>query len=278
MAGSAGHSAGSTPKRSLRDHPWLAIIALVASLATISTFVWKIVDAVGADSRQLPGGGSTSVQSAPHQPTGNPSSRGGPGTSSSTSSVRTGMCANAAFAVVDCGVAHRYEVAQDVNQPCTSKAITQYLGGNPDIDIPFVSWQLITLGSSKACAVSSISNPQVVGSVKDVLSTSDADGFRRCRDTLLVTKDVACNVAHTGEYVGVPSGMVPNQAQCSAAAETYMNTTLQRTFPSLVVDALTPVDVSDPRPRCLISVRGDNVLLASLRNLGPKTVPEQPRQ
>lgn len=84
---------------------------------------------------------------------------------------------------------------------------------------------------------------------------------------------MGCDVPHTGELVGVPAGSVPDQAGCESAASAYLSLTFGRVSDRLKVLTLPTTDPNDGRPRCVIAVRGNEVLTASIRNLRTSALP-----
>ena len=193
---------------------------------------------------------------------------------SEVSPVSIGACLSGSGIAVPCDAVHRFEVASEAGSPCMNSALISYLGGDPALDVILVNAEThVVSPNASACVLSSVDNHDRTGSVKDVLTTPDGDQWRRCIDDRLQRKDVPCSVPHTGEYVGFSAGSAPNVAACEIAAEKYMATTMPQVSGQLDISALRTVNVNDDLPRCLISVRGDNVLTSSLRRIGANALP-----
>lgn len=203
---------------------------------------------------------------------------GGGGTESATQTLGVGDCLSAQGQVLPCSAIHRYEVIGVPGQACEQATVVGYLGGNPELDIPRVSLSPDYDGGS--CVISSADQTDWTGSVKGAFSADShnamADALRRCRDDRMAAQDVSCDQRHTGEYVGVPAGTVPGQSECVNLAAGYLNINFDRVAAELAVQALPTSDPDDGRPRCVVVVRGNNDLTASLRNVRTKELPISP--
>lgn len=148
-----------------------------------------------------------------------------------------------------------------------------YLGGNPDLDV--LRAHVVT-GADPSCLVTTADNTDLTLSIKGILDVSRGsagDSFRLCRDDRTTATDVGCNVPHTGEYVGVPAGTVPDQLGCEAAAKNYLNVSVNEVSDRLAVTPLPTSNPDDGRPRCVITVRGNQTLTGSIRNVRTNALP-----
>ena len=214
-------------------------------------------------------------------PTGLPNGGSAPGSSSSTgppntnASLAPGTCLTSSPAVVPCGATHVYEVARLAGSGCTVSAVLPYLGGDPNLDLTIATTRSIQIPGrpGSACVVTNPGGVGLSGSASDVLLGDEGSAWRRCLDSRGQPKTVSCAALHSGEYVGVPPGTVPNLQQCEAAAANYLSTPIDRVSRDLKVSSLQSGDPGDEQPRCLISVRTTDLLQTSVRNLGSSTVP-----
>jgi hypothetical protein len=155
---------------------------------------------------------------------------------------------------------------------CDAVVALGYLGGNADLDVLRARLEM----DGNVCVLSNADQVDMSNSVKGMLDVSNGlvgDAFRLCRDDRTKPTDVGCNTPHTGEYVGVPAGAVPDQQGCEAAAKAYMSVGFSEVSGDLAVLALPTADPDDGRPRCVITVRGNQVLTASIRNVRTHALP-----
>jgi hypothetical protein len=187
--------------------------------------------------------------------------------------IAVGDCLSESRQSVPCTAIHRFEVIATNAPDCNASAAISYLGGNRDLDVLRAHY---SLDASATCLVSNADDSDLVVSIKGILAVSSGsagDRFRLCRDDRTAATDVGCNVPHTGEYVGAPAGTVPNQAGCESAAKAYLNLSINVVSDQLAVNALSTSNPDDGRPRCVITVRGNQVLTASIRNLRTNALP-----
>lgn len=186
-----------------------------------------------------------------------------------------GQCLSTDTRVVPCDFTHRFEVVAAPTTKCSQGDITEYLGGDPDVDVIFVIAKPMRVSNSSVCAIANHSGTDRPGSVRNVLQAAPGSDWRRCFDSRGRRHDVPCDLPHTGEYVGMPAATAPNLRSCESAAEVYLATTLDQ-VPELKISPLPVMGPTDSRPRCLLSVRGANLLTASVRSLGPNALPLEP--
>lgn len=189
--------------------------------------------------------------------------------------AEAGECLAEGGGSVPCTAVHRFETIGAAGEPCDSAAATRYFGGNPSVDVPRVTIEM----KFGACVVSSADQNDWHEPVRDAFAADNDSGFwnelRSCVDDRLSQHAVvSCAVKHTGEYVGVAEGVVPDAEQCLAAADEYLGASLERgAKPELTAVTLMADGADDSGPQCMVAVRGNNVLTASVRNIRTRALP-----
>ena len=175
--------------------------------------------------------------------------------------------------VDSCEVAHRYEVI-DAAENCSAEVLIRYLGGDPTIEVLRATSEEVVIGNSnvQVCAVDGPTVDLSVRTVKNVLTTSGADGWRLCLDSRTNLDEISCAEPHTGEYVKPRLVSGADAVDCVALAEGYMNAPYKRVGELLRVRTVRTAS----GPDCLVEVLGRNVLTASLRDLGVSAIPREP--
>ena len=169
-----------------------------------------------------------------------------------------GGCWTAARVSVGCRATHRYEVMPGPIA-CTTKSMTEFLGGGFLVDVP-IRVRVIEWPGGR-CAVDL--GRDVHGSARNVLH-GPAPDWRTCYDSRTKTV-VRCSQPHTGEYVGTGSIGPASPRQCAEATRKYINKP-----PGSYRDKL---DVRPAGDKCLVSGRGDHLLTTTIHNLGVWPVP-----
>jgi hypothetical protein len=183
-------------------------------------------------------------------------------------------CLDASLASVDCQAQHRYELVAASVDACGPEAAVEHLGGDPQLDVVIPQAQPITIPGrdDQVCAVA-VPDTVLSAPLEDILRTPDAAAWRQCVDTRYGSELVACNAAHTGEYVG--TGGLEAGDDCTPRAEDYMNANLQRVGGRVTVETVRLDLGGTASSQCVIRVLGTEVLVDSLRNIGPRMLPLQ---
>lgn len=223
--------------------PGAAIAVGIAALVAVVLFVPRLVGGSG--------GGADAILAEPSlTASGTPT----PAPMAATA----GGCWTATRVGVDCRATHRYEVMQG-RIACTTRAMTDYLGGRFRVDVPMrvraVEWP------GERCAVDL--GRDVHGSARNVLHGPAAD-WRTCYDSRTKTV-VRCSRPHTGEYVGTGSIGPAGQQRCAVAVRSYINKA-----PASYRDEL---DIRPAGDKCLVSARGGRLLTTTVHNLGVWPIP-----
>jgi hypothetical protein len=189
--------------------------------------------------------------------------------SPSTDMLRAGQCFTAELMQTGCDVVHHWEVIA-VGDACGPEEVLAYLGGVPGIDVLNAAAEpsARTVDGQDGCLLSSHSGGALEGSVRDVLQRPEGDVWRRCIDDR-AAREITCAEPHTAEVVGPP---VTGDLDCLAQADEYAETSLARFARELSVVARGP----EGGQQCVVEVRGDNVLVRSLRHLGSAALPIEP--
>jgi hypothetical protein len=216
--------------------------------------------------------GSPFVGAAAH-PTGTPSpsvSSTAARTPATSGGAAAGDCLSAGRVVVSCAAPHRWQVLGGSAADCSARALVRYLGGlvPPDVIVTTV-----TRVGGDGCVFADPSGGDGTGSAAGVLAGPAGDRWRRCRDDRSTRTDLGCADAHTGEYVGLPAGAVPDLALCTRAAEDYMELAFDRVAGRLKVVPVAPPGAGPSDVSCRIDVLGHDVLTASLRRIGVNALP-----
>ena len=248
----------AAPRRR-RTPLWLAAAAAVV----VAAIVVAVVLSNGNGSGTGDGGGG-------NQAATDTTSAGAPAGSTApdnggSAALAVGDCVDGNGAKAPCDAAHAAEVYSDGE--CTTAALVGYLGGTPGDD-PLTS--LLTLGTADVPggAVCTVTAPaQTQASSQGVLAASAGAVWRRCTDVRGV--DVLCTKPHTTEVVFDRSEAADQSAplNCQARASAFIGKPYDQVSNDL--------DSKDDSTRCLLTVRGDNVLTDSLHGLKSSALPIQ---
>jgi hypothetical protein len=189
--------------------------------------------------------------------------------SDSSDPAVVGKCFTAAWIPTGCDAVHHWE-AIAVGGACGPAELLVYLGGVPGIDVlrSDANPEVHTVDGRNACFIGAPGGGPVEGSVRDALASPRGDVWRRCIDDR-VAREVHCAEPHTAEVIGPP---VSGELNCLAQADAYAETSVARFGLHLSVTAKG----SEGAQQCVVEVRGDNVLVRSLRNLSAGALPIEP--
>jgi|tagenome__1003787_1003787.scaffolds.fasta_scaffold20850276_2 hypothetical protein len=180
----------------------------------------------------------------------------------SPSAVTLGTCLDVEGTATACDGPHATEVF-DVANDCNMDALLRYLGGIPgqDVLVSTISPTTASIGGRDICLVSGPSGTLASRS-RDVLLNATGDAWRRCVDQ--AQREVGCSLPHKKEVVleRAPSG---EDLDCARRADAYLESPFAQHSRDL------DLEVTDGS--CVISIRGRNVLTASLRRLGAHALP-----
>ncbi len=229
-----------------------AVLALAGGVAWV---VWPDPAVPGADGT-VAAPTSTAVPGPAEDPGG-----GGVPVTGSQAPVAPGTCLDAAGVPSSCAVPHAAEVVA-TDGPCDVAALLGHLGGVVGEDVLRASVVPASraVGGVTVCVVD-VPADAPPGPARDVLLGADDDAWRRCADE--VGREVSCGRPHRTEVVAEAAGGTP--LDCRQRADSYLG----RPFDQ-VDDQLRFVPEATA---CVVEVRGDNVLVASLRRLGTGALP-----
>ena len=185
--------------------------------------------------------------------------------------LQSGTCLTKASTTVPCTAQHDFEIVAD-SKGCSAAQITGYLGGDRALDVMKLSFRLAKFAGTTYC-VADAEGPFRVDSLHGALGGPNAAYLRRCVDNLVGFKEVRCSDPHQQEYVGIGDGVAPSSAQCDQAAAAYMNLTLDRVSDHLAVQVVQDEKLDILHPRCVLQVRGSDVLTNSVRNIRTDALP-----
>lgn len=191
------------------------------------------------------------------------------GITATESDVRPGSnCLSAGGDAVTCDGPHSYEVVE-VSTGCSAPALLSYLGGDEDVDVlrPGSGSSVVQISGKPACTVTAPAGGALTLPAQDALRGSAGDAWRWC----LSQEDdasIGCSTPHDREVIG-PSGAQVGPLDCAARADRYLEVPLRNHDRQLYVTS----EQVDGAQRCVVGVRGDNRLNASLRRLRSSSLP-----
>ena len=175
--------------------------------------------------------------------------------------LAVGDCLAADLTPTACDGEHASEVYS--TSGCTSDELVAYLGGRSGSDVLRSDLAIaeIPAEGGTACTVG-LPGESLDGSSDGVLGSDAGDVWRRCTDAN--SAEVPCSVEHTAEVIFVQAAST-EPLNCTARASDYLGTPFDRHSDDL--------EVVESGSTCLIQVRGDNVLTASVRDLRSTALP-----
>ncbi|MGY1749264.1 hypothetical protein [Modestobacter sp. SYSU DS0511] len=228
-----------------------------AAVATVLTYVQASGEANGGGTASPTASSSSSV--APPAPSGTTTAED----PAPPPVPVVGSCVDTDGALAACDGPHAGEVF--ATDDCSEEALLAHLGGQPGRDVlrelPTASR---SIGGTTVCTVAAPDGARTDGSHRDVLLRAEGDAWRRCQNQL--QREVGCAQPHVAEVV-FERGNAADPLDCARRADDYLGTP----FASKSAD----LQLLQDERRCLIAVRGDNVLTGSLRRLGSSSLPLQ---
>jgi serine/threonine protein kinase len=219
-------------------------VLVVVVAAVLAVVLATRPDDGTADPEALPETGTNT------EPAGDPAGGGTP---------VVGSCLDHSGAETSCDTGHVAEVFSE-SADCPAADLLSYLGGRPGEDV-LRSELLLTSLPGGGCAVRVPAGP-VTGPSRDALLTRAGDVWRRCSDEL--SREVSCAEPHVAEVIFEQSAATEPLA-CADRADAYLAIPFDRVSEEL--------RIVEEGPRCVLEVRGANVLTASLRRLATSALP-----
>ncbi|WP_090595849.1 hypothetical protein [Auraticoccus monumenti] len=218
-------------------------------------------------------GGSTDREAATHasprtteQPI--PSPRPSPTADAPTHGKRS--CFDVALVEVSCNLPHRAESVPDLD--CDRATVFGFLGGVAGVD----ALAFTTAAQGGDCLVTAFDD--VTGDFAGSARARSSAPWRQCFDgDIAVIGDrsrMACDEAHTIEWISSPDSAEANSASCEAAAHAYLSSPLG-SHPDVRVRPLVGVEVGLGQARCELYVQSGSRLSGTLRNLENGQLPRE---
>jgi serine/threonine-protein kinase len=175
--------------------------------------------------------------------------------------LAVGDCLDAGQATTACDGPHASEVYSTT--ACDDEQLLAYLGGRVGTDVlrSDLSRGETPVDGGTACTVGR-PDAELDGPNEGVLDGDAGDVWRRCLDT--DSREVPCSDEHTAEVIFVQAAAT-EPLNCTARASDYLETPFDRHSDDL--------EVIESGSTCLVAVRGNNVLTASLRDLRSTALP-----
>ena len=185
------------------------------------------------------------------------------GTTATGPDLRPGFnCSESDGAPVTCDGPHSFEAVM-VTTDCSPSVLVPYLGGDVDVDVlrPDSGSAVVETGGESVCGITAPGGGPLTSLAHDALRGAAGDAWRWC----LSQEDdesIGCSTPHDREVVG-PIDAAAGPLDCGARADRYLEVPLRNHNRQLYVTS----EQVDEAQRCVIGVRGDNRLTASLRRL-----------
>lgn len=259
------------------EHPLLILASLIlgilASVATIMGDFWPPND----------GRPQSGVASAP-QTDGSPgvTSDSSAGTASvednrsrtvSPADVTVGACL-AADQIVACDQSHDSEVIErDSAVRCDRAALFGYLGGSAGIDVlhPGIQVARKPVRGREVC-LATVGAP-IEATMRDAFTRSDHEQWRWCLETKRRQVTVDCTAPHDAEVTAVRASTEPI-IDCRGAATVYTGTNWRNLEKALTAKT----SKQNGQNLCFLESLGDTQIHGSLRGVGTRSLPIEPRR
>jgi hypothetical protein len=183
-----------------------------------------------------------------------------------------GECLDTGGTVVSCDRNHKYEVISNGGS-CNLNALVTYLGGVPGLDTLATSIRAeqLNVTGNRLCVLALPASAPVF-SVRHILDISQGDAWRRCLDNRFENREVSCAESHTDEFVFSGVLAAGERLDCAARAANYLGADFSIYAQDLDLRSASQGSAS----QCLVSVRGNNLLTASVRRIGTNALPITP--
>jgi hypothetical protein len=175
--------------------------------------------------------------------------------------LAVGVCLGAGLATTACDGPHASEVYSTT--ACDDEQLLGYLGGRVGTDVLRSDLALgeTPIDGGTACTVGR-PDEELDAPNEGVLDGDEGDVWRRCLDA--DSREVPCSDEHTAEVIFVQADSA-EPLNCTGRASDYLGTPFDRHSDDL--------EVVESGAACLVAVRGNNVLTASVRDLRSTALP-----
>ena len=249
----------------LAQNPGLVLAALfftvVAGVVAVAAFGLDVFDRVGSRSEAPAGDMSDSRPSPSASASASPAPSTAP--SGATAAVPASTCLDDAGKPIDCRAPHQRE---RYSGDCSTPGMLRFMAGRPGLDVVLAR----VARDGGQCLLST--PVTVADTAAQALNGNADDGWLRCLDERQ-DRLVSCDQPHTGEYIATGRAGKANLVECQSTAERYMDQSLESVGELLQVRVVDEIDDDPNSARCLISIRGSQPLVASVRNLRVSPVP-----
>lgn len=253
----------STP---MADRHWVRTLVAVAGVVGAAA---AVVSAAIAATGGL--AGTPSEEQKPPEVNGSPSPSASheiPSEATTASGqASTVRCWSAAGEMVRCSAPHNIEIVDIDPTECNQRSLVAYMGGNPDLDVTWVSARAQSSDDEELCIA--VAQREWSMPLDSALVAPDADVLRWCIDERLTSQSVGCDVEHTAELMG-PAAPELELETCLEVAAQYTDVATGRLDERLQVQVRP---TSDDRQVCAIAVTGGDRLDGSLRLIASSAIP-----
>lgn len=181
--------------------------------------------------------------------------------------LKIGACLESLTDSVPCDSPHAWEVIGSASD-CNDRVLFDYLGAITGIDSLMDSVRLVPQPASETCVLQLPA--KVETSMRDALLSVRGDSLRRCFDAR-ADRESPCSAPHTTETTfRAPEGT--NTLNCLERSSAFMDRPAKEFAQSL---SFKEVRVGKSW-ECRASIKGANLLTASLRRLGQQELPSIP--
>jgi len=245
---------------------FLGVGGFLAAVAGVVVPLWVAPDDGGGSSAGPP----TATAPAPLPSTGtrDQSQTSGPaGTSEGTAAGLSG-CLSETNDPLPCDGPHLAEVIGPASD-CSESTLARHLGGLPEVDglTPDAGVAVMDIGGSPVCVGHRGAGVVLTAHARNALVNGRGDVWRWCIDDRS-GRNVPCDEPHTAEVISEP----PTNGEdldCDRRADEYAATDLSAHAFELGVSPRGPAGAQ----QCVVAVRNDGLLTASLRGLRSKALP-----
>ncbi|SFO52695.1 hypothetical protein SAMN05660359_04058 [Geodermatophilus obscurus] len=213
----------------------------------------------------------TSFNSSAPTSSATPGATGTPeatGSAIASASVDVGDCLSPTNALLPCDGPHTAEVIGPESD-CDTGTLVRYLGGVPEVDVlaPEAGIAIERVDDSPVCTARIGAGFVLTSHARDAWVGGRGDEWRWCIDDRSA-QNVHCTQPHTAEVISEPP-LQGESLDCRRRANEYTATDLSRYAFDITVAPRGP----EGAQQCVIEVRTNSVLTASLRGLRSSALP-----
>ncbi|MGY1668859.1 hypothetical protein [Geodermatophilus sp. SYSU D00696] len=245
---------------------FLGVGGFLAAVAGVLVPLWVAPEDDGGSSASPP----SATAPAPLPATGAPgqSQTSNPAGTSASPTAVVGACLSATDHPLPCDGPHLAEVIGPASD-CSESTLVRHLGGLAGVDVltPDAGVAVTDIGGSSVCIGHRGAGVVLTAHARDALIDGRGDEWRWCIDDRS-GRNVSCGEPHTAEVVSDP----PSDGEdldCHRRADAYTATDLSEHVFELSVSPRGPAGAQ----QCVIAVRNDGSLTASLRDLRSRALP-----